>query len=107
MISVEEDNNFKKKFYINDIGFVVIEDTLDTINIIDVYVKDEYRNKGYASKILKFIFDYYKDRNVRYMLEVKVDNLNAIKLYEKFDFKVIHARKGYYNGVDAFIMERK
>lgn len=107
MISVEEDNNFKKKFYINDVGFVVIEDTLDTINIIDVYVNDEYRNKGYASKILEFIFDYYKDMNVRYMLEVKVDNLYAIKLYEKFNFKVIHIRRGYYNGVDALIMERK
>ena len=41
------------------------------------------------------------------MLEVKVDNINAIKLYEKFDFKVIHTRRGYYNGVDALIMERK
>ena len=41
------------------------------------------------------------------MLEVKVDNINAIKLYEKFDFKVIHIRRGYYNGVDALIMERK
>lgn len=107
MIEVIDEGNFKYKFNISNIGYVLVEDTLDTINIVDVLINEEYRNKGYASKIFEFIFDYYNDRNVRYMLEVKVNNYIAIKLYEKYNFKTIYVRKGYYNGIDAFIMERK
>lgn len=107
MINIQEEDNYKYKFYINNIGYIIIEDTIDTINIIDVFINEENRKKGYASKILEYIFNYYKDRNIRYMLEVKINNESAIKLYEKYNFKIIHIRKGYYNGIDALIMERK
>ena len=41
-------------------------------------------------------------------LEVNENNIYAIKLYEKFDFKEIGRRKKYYNGIDtAIIMELK
>ena len=75
--------------------------------IYNLVVNPKYRNKGYASKILEYLFNYYKDRNVRYMLEVRIDNKIAIHLYEKHNFKIIKTRKKYYNGVDALIMERK
>ena len=39
-------------------------------------------------------------------LEVNVNNLYAIKLYENFGFKKVAIRKGYYNGIDGFLMER-
>lgn len=107
MITIHEEDNSKYKFNIEGIGYILVEDVIDTINIIDVFINEEYRNLGYASKILSFIINYYKDRNIRYMLEVRVDNIYAIKLYEKFNFKVIYVRKKYYNGVDALIMERK
>lgn len=107
MIRVIPEDNFKYKFYLEPIGYILIEDMNDTINIIDVFIEEKYRNKGYASKILEYLFNYYKDRNVRYMLEVRIDNKIAIHLYEKHNFKIIHTRKKYYNGVDALIMERK
>ncbi len=107
MIKVKPEDNFKYKFYLESIGYILIEDMNDTINIIDVFIEEKYRNKGYASKILEYLFNYYKDRNVRYMLEVRIDNKIAIHLYEKHNFKIIHIRKKYYNGVDALIMERK
>ena len=37
-------------------------------------------------------------------LEVKMDNINAINLYEKLGFKKASIRKGYYNGVDGILM---
>lgn len=107
MIEVYIEDNSKYKFNLNNIGYILVEDVDDTINIIDVFIKEDYRHLGYASKILSYIINYYKDRNIRYMLEVRVDNTYAIKLYEKFNFKVIYVRKKYYNGVDALIMERK
>ena len=40
-------------------------------------------------------------------LEVREDNIPAIKLYEKNGFIKKAKRKGYYNGIDGFLMERK
>ena len=39
-------------------------------------------------------------------LEVRASNVPAIKLYEKYGFKSLGVRKGYYqdNGEDALIM---
>ena len=40
-------------------------------------------------------------------LEVKIDNIPALKLYKKFGFEKKALRKGYYNGIDGILMERK
>ncbi len=41
-------------------------------------------------------------------LEVRTDNVRAIKLYEKYGFENISLRKDYYcKGEDAFVMCRK
>ena len=40
-------------------------------------------------------------------LEVREDNTYAIKVYEKNGFIKTATRKGYYNGVDGILMERK
>ena len=40
-------------------------------------------------------------------LEVKMDNFPAISLYEKNGFERKAIRKGYYNGIDGILMERK
>ena len=39
------------------------------------------------------------------MLEVRCDNSSAIKLYKKFNFKIINIREKYYDGQDAYVME--
>jgi hypothetical protein len=40
-------------------------------------------------------------------LEVKKDNYSAIKVYEQKGFLHKAVRKGYYNGIDGLLMERK
>ena len=37
-------------------------------------------------------------------LEVNINNISAIKLYEKNGFKVVSKRENYYNGVDGYLM---
>ena len=39
-------------------------------------------------------------------LEVNINNTIALNLYKKFNFKEVAIRKGYYNGIDAILMER-
>ena len=90
-------DDYKFKYSYEDVGF---------INIIDVFVSERRRKEGIASKILSVVINDYKDRTVRFMLEVREGNVPAIKLYEKFGFKVIHIRYKYYKTENALIMER-
>lgn len=87
------------------IGFIHIQNLIDEIDIIDIIIDSSYRKLGYASKLLNYVIDYAK--NKRIILEVNQDNLPAINLYKKHGFSEINRRKGYYNGVDAIVMEKK
>ena len=40
-------------------------------------------------------------------LEVATKNKEALALYDKFGFEVVHTREHYYNGDDAYLMARK
>ena len=65
------------------------------------------RNKGFAAKLMNALINTL-DENGRIILEVRAGNTPAIKLYERFDFKMISCRKGYYTNPveDAWIMEK-
>ena len=69
-----------------------------------IYVLNEYRNLKIASKLMEYILK--QDFN-NITLEVSVLNEAAIKLYEKYGFKIIGKRLKYYDGVDAYLMERR
>lgn len=91
----------------NILGYVIIEDVKDVINIIDVLVADAYRRRGIATKLFEYIFDMYRFNNIRFMLEVRKGNEPAKKLYEKLGFKQIYVRRKYYKNEDGIIMELK
>lgn len=83
---------------------------LDTLEILDIAVLKEFRNKGIATKLLSYIEGIAKNKNsdIIFMLEVSDKNIQAQSLYTKLGYKVISKRKDYY-GVDnsAFIMEKR
>ncbi len=102
-------NEYDKKYsyFINDeeVGFIIYRVSFDTLDITDVFVKEEYRNKGYASELMGYLIDNNKDiENI--VLEVREDNIAAINLYKKFNFKEISKREKYYKDKDAIIMKR-
>ncbi len=103
------DEYSKKYQYIVDdklIGFIEVKKLYEVLDIIDVFIEEEYRLKGYASKLLEHIINNTK--NIKeIMLEVKEDNEAAINLYKKFGFKVISERKNYYKDKTALIMQKK
>jgi len=57
------------------------------IMIIDeIYILDEFRQKGLASYFIRCIMSKYKDDVVYVEVEVKKGNEEAINLYKKFEF---------------------
>ncbi|MCD8391416.1 MAG: GNAT family N-acetyltransferase [Firmicutes bacterium] len=50
--------------------------------ILDIYIKEEMRGKGWGKQFFKFVFDTYRDSR-RFRLEAKESNKSAIGLYKK------------------------
>ena len=63
-----------------------------------------HRNCGNGKKLMEYMINHV-DKDIT--LEVKNDNDPAIKLYKKNGFKEVATRKGYYQGTDGILMERK
>lgn len=85
------------------IGFIVFETIYEVMDILYIVVDPVYRRNGIGSKLIEYLLEN-KDYE-RIMLEVRCDNSNAIKLYKKYNFKIINIRKNYYMNNDAYVME--
>lgn len=86
------------------IGYIYYSDIYERAEINQFEINYIHRNCGKGDILLKeLINNLQKDIT----LEVKEDNYPAIKLYEKNGFERKAIRKGYYNGIDGILMERK
>jgi ribosomal-protein-alanine N-acetyltransferase len=80
---------------------------IDEAHITNISVRPEARRKHVGEALLTSIINACYEEMVKYLtLEVRVSNTPAIKLYEKYAFKSLGTRKGYYqnNNEDALIM---
>ena len=109
----QELENEKTKYIIakenNEVvGFAGILVVLDEATLNNIVVKKSYRCRGIGGELLETLIDLCADLNLKsFTLEVNVENIPAIKLYEKFGFKNLGIRKKYYNNsTDAYIMTK-
>ena len=89
------------------LGYAGTWHIVDEAHITTIAVKPEERRKHIAEcLIVKSLEDCYNEFIKYITLEVRVSNIPAIKLYEKYGFKSLGKRKGYYqdNNEDALIM---
>ena len=80
---------------------------LEEAHITNIAVSPNFRRKHVGETLLRAIIeDCYLDMVKYITLEVRVSNVGAIGLYEKYGFKSLGVRKGYYqdNNEDALIM---
>ena len=91
------------------IGIIIaIKDRADRINIINFFINPLYQRKGYGSLLLKHLIDNIIHLNEikKIVLNVNVNNILAIKLYEKFNFRITQKIDNYYcSKENAFLME--
>ena len=108
-----EINNKLAKYYVaknssgKTVGYLGAWHIVDEAHITTVAVDPEcLRQHIGESLIVKMLEDCYNEFIKYITLEVRVSNIPAIKLYEKYGFKSLGTRKGYYqdNNEDALIM---
>jgi ribosomal-protein-alanine N-acetyltransferase len=90
-------------------GFVCSSLVLDELQILEVAIHPDYRNRGLGLLLINSLLSQAAGKGaVRACLEVRSSNRPAIKLYEKCGFKTDGARKGYYqDGEDAALMSKE
>lgn len=86
------------------IGYLYYSDIYDRAEINQIEIDSFHRNCGNGKKLMEYMINHV-DKDIT--LEVKNDNDPAIKLYKKNGFKEVATRKGYYQGTDGILMERK
>ena len=91
------------------VGFAGIWISIDEAHVTNIVTKKDLRKNGIGSTLLEELINLSKTLNlVSITLEVNENNLDAIKLYEKFGFEKLGIRKKYYNNTDnALIMTKK
>ena len=90
------------------LGYLDYSLIYDRIEIDNVLVLDEYRNKGIGTKLMAYLVSLAIDlRVINITLEVRVSNQIAINLYKKFGFREVALRKYYYGDEDGILMEKQ
>ena len=85
------------------VGYIGIEKVLDETHIINMAVHPDYRGQNVGKRLMQHVLN---DEDV-FFLEVRISNEAAKAIYEKYGFKILYTRKGYYaDGEDAYVMRR-
>ncbi len=88
------------------VGYAGIWQPIDEAHITNIVTRKENRRKKIGTKMLEKLIEIAKQRKLKSItLEVNVNNIPAIHLYKKYQFKQEGIRKKYYNNCDdALIM---
>ena len=78
-------------------------------DVLTVAVLPEYARQGIATHFMGELEKWSEEKQASaMMLEVGVENIGAIALYEKLGYQTIATRKNYYGqGQDAFVMRKE
>jgi ribosomal-protein-alanine N-acetyltransferase len=87
------------------VGYLVCSRYDQVWHLMNVAVAPERRRAGIATALIRRLFGEAGD-GLPFTLEVRVSNLQAIAMYERFGFRSAGMRRRYYhdNGEDALIM---
>jgi ribosomal-protein-alanine N-acetyltransferase len=84
------------------IGYGVMSVGAGEAHILNVCVRDEFRNLGFGRRLLEHLLERATAAGVaEAFLEVRPSNLAAIRLYQRLGFEQIGIRRGYYQAPDG------
>ena len=94
------------------IGYAVMSLGAGEAHILNVCVRNEFRNLGFGRRLLEHLMERAGAAGVaEAFLEVRPSNVAAIRLYQHLGFEQIGIRRGYYQAVDgredAIVLKRE
>lgn len=90
-------------------GYVGSQSVLDSADMMNIAVAPEYRRRGVGRMLINNLISYLQEQKViALLLEVRVSNMAAISLYQKFGFEQVGRRPRYYHSPreDALIFRK-
>jgi [ribosomal protein S18]-alanine N-acetyltransferase len=89
------------------VGYVICARYVEAYHVMTLAVDPDHQREGIASVLLDAVIARAGE-DANYTLEVRVSNVGAIALYERYGFRCVGTRPRYYadNGEDAIIMWR-
>lgn len=92
------------------VGYICVRTILDVTHVMDLAVTPRLKRMGIGSLLLRNALQELRRTRPdisMITLEVRESNIAALKLYEKYGFREIGRRRGYYKKPveDALIME--
>lgn len=80
------------------VGYCGVWLSFEEGEIMNVAVREEFRRRGCAGRLLRELISQAKERGVsRFILEVREGNDPAIRLYESLGFQRAGVRKNFYS----------
>ncbi|MBF0556959.1 MAG: ribosomal protein S18-alanine N-acetyltransferase [Nitrospirae bacterium] len=89
------------------IGYICVRMMVDEAHILRLAVHPAFRQRRVGSLLVKYIKDeVLRDFKGKIILEVRMSNMAAIRLYDSLGFKNLYIRRHYYAGPeeDAIVM---
>ena len=92
-------------------GYGIMSIGAGEAHILNVCVRDDYRGRGLARKILLYLIDRARAAGMyEAFLEVRPSNTTAARLYYSLGFEQVGVRRGYYQATngreDASVLRR-
>ena len=109
-ISISNPFRIRIVYFDNDLSLGYLEYSLiyDRMEIDNIEVLEEHRNKGIGSKLIAHLISIAISYHVvNITLEVRVSNEVARNLYKKYGFREVALRKFYYGDEDGILMEKQ
>ena len=89
------------------IGMIYLERNSLTGHILTIDISLIHRRRGIAQKLLQEIEKIFKGKGVKACrLEVREDNIAALRLYQKFGYKKVAKLKNYYGNAHGIYLKK-
>lgn len=79
------------------VGYFVVKSAVDELELLNIAVHPDWQRRGIARSLLDRVADIAQRTGMSsVLLEVRPSNQRAVAVYERYGFRPIGRRKGYY-----------
>lgn len=84
------------------LGYYVAMMGVDEMHLLNITVRPECQGRGHALQMLEALRESTRERGVDTLwLEVRTSNVRARAIYERYGFRQVGLRRGYYPAADG------